>query len=185
MRRGRWLRWLLPAGLVLGWAVVGAGPAGAAPCTVNCTRYTYQADITLAASGTPAPVVPGGLHYVTVQVTNTGWRTGGNTMPMPSVVGPDSGEVYVGVWPRSPDEVVVASYPGPGFSCASYVLNSMICNTMNLPTNTTGQFTLVYRAPPTPGTYTYYIWANTPYPFTEYDELNNNLVLTYRVGYPA
>src|SRR4051794_20336003 len=75
------LRTAVAACLVLIWAVVPAGPAAAAPCGTIC--YRYQADITVMGWVSPARVVPGGTHLVTVQVTNTGWRTGGNSAPTP------------------------------------------------------------------------------------------------------
>src|SRR5690242_7562108 len=114
MFRGRWLRGVLPAGLVMVWAVLAAGPAAAAPCT-GPTCYRYWADITITAwTDSPLPVFPGSTHSYTVRVTNTGWRTGGASAPTPVAVGPDSGTVYIGFQPSSPDEQPVGAHADSG-----------------------------------------------------------------------
>ena len=179
-----WFR-ALPAAvavcLVLTGAVGPGGPAAAAPCGTIC--YRYQADITATAFVSPALVTPGGTHLITVRVTNTGWRTGGNTVPTPWI-GPDSGEVAVSTHPSTTAGQPLADYYDGGVDftpCWSRVGDSLTCWTASMPSGSSGQFTLVYRAPPTPGTYTYLISINS-YKWTEYDETNNTIVLTLQVG---
>jgi len=59
-------------------------------------------------------------------------------------------------------------------ACSSHV--------SGMPTGATGQFSLVWRAPSMPGTYTYTVVVDS-YKWTEYDENNNSIVLTLEVGY--
>jgi hypothetical protein len=168
--------------LVLLWAVLPAGPAAAAPCGTNC--YQYQADITVTGWVSPMRVIPGGTHLVTVQVTNTGWRTGGNSAPRPWI-GPNSGEVYVTTHPSTTAGQPLADFYDGGVDftpCWNRSGDSLTCFNASMPTGATGQYTLVYRAPATPGTYTYLV-AIDSHRWTEYDENNNRVVLTYEVGY--
>ncbi|MET7419846.1 hypothetical protein [Dactylosporangium sp. NPDC005555] len=177
----RWLRLFAPAGLALTAAVLPAGPASAAPCGSNCVRY--QADITIAGWTAPITVIPGGTHTITLRVTNTGWRTGSPTTPPMPGIGPASGPVWVTVRPSSVDERPLADYHdgGPAFPCQAASGNGLYCGTDTIPSGETGQFTIVYRAPTVPGTYTFSIYADS-YRWTEYDENNNRLTLTYQVG---
>lgn len=164
-------------------ALLPAGPAVAAPCGTDC--YRYMADITATASVFPARVIPSGTSVVTVQVTNTGWRTGGNTTPPMPWIGPASGEVAVTTNPSTTAGQPLADFYDGGVDftpCWSLSGDSLTCWNASMPTGATGQFTLVFRAPPTPGTYTYRIVINS-YKWTEYNENNNVVVLTYDVGY--
>jgi hypothetical protein len=180
---GRWFRRVLPAGVVLTLTFLAAVPApaaAAAPCTgITCVR-TY-ADITLAATVDPAePVLGGVIHSYTVQVTNTGWRVGGTHAPMPWI-GPASGPVYVSLR-QAPYELPMffTNDSGETFDC--FLFNTgIVCHVESLPTNTTSQFTFYYQTPTTPGTYQFGIWANS-YKWTEYDETNNSVTLTYAIG---
>lgn len=176
------LKLLLTAGVALaGAALTPAGPAAAAPCGTGCTRY--QADITVSGWTAPTRVIPGGTHTVTIRVTNTGWRLGnGTTQPMPGL-GPDSGPVWVSVKPSSVDEHPLNDYNdgGPAFPCWNPSGNTLWCGEGRIPTATYGQFTIVWRAPQTPGTYSFRIFADS-YNWTEYDENNNTVILTYDVG---
>jgi len=176
------LRAVVATCLVLIAAVLPAGPAAAAPCGTNC--YRYQADITLTGWVSPMRVIPGGTHLVTVQVTNTGWRTGGNRPPTPWI-GPASGEVYVNTHPSTTDGQPLADYYDSGVDftpCWSRAGDSLTCFNASMPTGATGQFSLVWRAPSMPGTYTYTVVVDS-YKWTEYDENNNSIVLTLEVGY--
>jgi hypothetical protein len=179
-----WLRALptvVAVCLVPAWTVLPAGPAAAAPCGTNC--YRYEADITATGSVSPMRVIPGGTHLVTVRVTNTGWRTGGNSAPRPWI-GPDSGEVYVTTHPSTTAGQPLADFYDGGVNftpCWSRVGDDLTCFNASMPTGATGQYTLVYRAPSAPGTYTYLVVINS-YRWTEYDENNNSIVLTYEVG---
>jgi hypothetical protein len=180
MFRGRWLRYLLATALLLTSTVAAANPAAAAPCTgITCVHY--YADITISASVFPWwPVAPGTLHSYTVQITNTGWRTGGLFQPMPAP-GPDSGEVAV-VFHEAPWEIPIAdtSDYGVPFHCAR-PSTFLACVAESLPTNTTSQFTITWRTPTTPDTYTMLITVDS-YKWTEYDENNNSASLTYVVA---
>jgi hypothetical protein len=176
------LRTVVATVLVLIGAVVPAGAAAAAPCGTTC--YRYWADITVTGSVSPTRVVPGGTHLITVQVTNTGWRTGGNRAPTPWI-GPDSGEVYINTHPSTTAGQPLADYYDAGVDftpCWSRVGDSLTCFNASMPTGATGQFSLVWRAPATPGTYTYVVSIDS-YKWTEYDENNNSVVLTLEVGY--
>ena len=165
---------------------LAADPVAAAPCT-GPTCYRYYADITITAWTNPSslPVFPGSTHSYTVQVTNTGWRTGGGSAPTPGL-GPDSGQVYVVFQPSSVEEYPIAAYRDSGvqFSCYGYYGNGLACNAPTIPTGTTSQFTVVFQAPRTLGTYTCAVWADS-LGWTEYNENNNSLTLTYQVGYLA
>ncbi|MET7402008.1 hypothetical protein ABZS66_51855 [Dactylosporangium sp. NPDC005572] len=177
MSGGRWWRRLPVVAVVLIGAVLVVGRAEAAPCT-GVTCYRYWADITMtAALDPPTPILPGELHGYTVRVTNTGWRTGGLSAPVP-YPGPDSGLVVVGGF-GAPDEVPVAYTVNSGvpFNCR-YIGPS--CGVEVLPSGASGEFTFIWRAPRTPGTYTIRLWIDS-YQWTEYDETNNSLTLTYEV----
>jgi hypothetical protein len=180
--RWRALPAVVAVGLALPWAVLPAGPAAAAPCGTDC--YRYEADITAMGWVAPMRVIPGGTHLVTVQVTNTGWRTGGNSAPRPWI-GPDSGEVYVTTHPDTTAGQPLADFYDGGVDftpCWNRSGDSLTCFNASMPTGATGQFTLVWRAPATPGIYTYVVVVDS-YRWTEYDENNNRVVLTYEVGY--
>jgi hypothetical protein len=182
------MRRFLLAGLALVSAVVFAGPATAAPCTVNC--YRYWADFTVAAwtnPSLPIPVAPGATHTYTVRVTSTGWRTGGNTGPIQWPDGPAPREVFVVLLPASNEEFRVprtGSFDGGWFigHCQGYQWPGLACYGNNMPVGSYSQFTQVWQAPLTPGIYTFTIYVDTPN-FTEYDENNNSVTLTYAVGY--
>ncbi|MGI5184013.1 hypothetical protein ACQEVZ_47930 [Dactylosporangium sp. CA-152071] len=173
----------LPAGIVLLGTMLPAGPAAAAPCTgVTCVRY--YADITVAATVDPAtPVLAGVIHSYTVQVTNTGWRVGGNTAPRPGI-GPDSGPVYVHLR-RAPGEldILFTNDSGVPFDCFRWGSGAghVVCHAESLPTGTTSQFTYYFQTPAVPGTYQFGIDVDS-YQWTEYDETNNAVTLTYSVG---
>jgi hypothetical protein len=188
MSRDSWLRHLLTASLVLAGALVSAGPAQAAPCT-GPTCHRLWADFTVSASTTPSLpllVAPGATHSYTVRVTSTGWRTGGLTGPMQWPDGPAPREVFV-VWdPASDDEFIVpraGSFDGgwPIGSCGGYHWPGLACYGNNMPVGSFSQFTYVWQAPRTPGVHTFTIRIDTPN-FTEYDENNNSVTLTYAVG---
>jgi hypothetical protein len=190
MLRGRWLRRFLAAGLVLIAGITPAGPAAAAPnpCTGPlCVRY--WAEITISAwTDSVTPVLPRATHSYTVWVTNTGWRTGGASAPTPAP-GPASGVVYVGLAPSSPDEVLLGHTVNVGnfISCAYYP-SGLGCDIGSIPTNTTFQFTVSFRAPITLGTYTCRIFAvafQGGSPWTEYNPDNNSTTVSYWVGYWA
>ena len=182
------MRRFLLAGLALVSAVVFAGPAAAAPCTVNC--YRYWADFTVAAwtnPSLPIPVAPGATHTYTVRVTSTGWRTGGNTGPIQWPDGPAPREVFVVLLPASNEEFRVprtGSFDGGWFigHCQGYQWPGLACYGNNMPVGSYSQFTQVWQAPLTPGIYTFTISVDT-INFTEYDENNNSVTLTYAVGY--
>jgi hypothetical protein len=179
MSLGRWLRLCLTAGIVLFWTVLAAGPAAAAPCTgVTCVRY--YADITITVTLNPSTPIPAGnTHSYTVRVTNTGWRTGGNRAPTPAP-GPASGEVDV-VFQEAPNEIPISAYNDSGVPFHCFGHSSVVCGAFGLPTGTTSQFTVYWRTPYTPGTYTCGIFVDS-YQWTEYDESNNSLALTYEVN---
>jgi hypothetical protein len=188
MFRGRRLRRFLTAELVLAGTVVCAAPAAvAAPCG-GPTCYRSYADITITAwtdPSIPIPVLPGSTHSYTVRVTNTGWRAGGASGPIPGL-GPDSGTVYVAFVPSSPDEYPLGTHYDSGvrFSCQGYRANGLACETGSIPTGTTSQFTAVFQAPRTLGTYTCTVFAYA-LGWTEYDPNNNSVPLAYQVGYQA
>ncbi|MET7402009.1 hypothetical protein ABZS66_51860 [Dactylosporangium sp. NPDC005572] len=166
---------LLPAALVLLWPV----PAAAAPCT-SATCYRYWADLTVTAAVTPStPIAPGDTHSYTIRVTNTGWRTGGFFGPI-QWPGPDSGPVWVGFGRVLGQESALSIQNDSG---VPFSLNTLgpACGADLLPTGTTSQFTVSFRAPLTPGTYTIRITANS-FGWTEYDETNNSTTLTYVVS---
>ena len=173
----------MTVGLVLVSTILPAGPAAAAPCTgPTCVRYS--ADITVAATVDPTePVIGGFIHRYTVQVTNTGWRVGGTTAPQPGI-GPDSGPVYVHLR-RAPGEldVVFTNDSGVPFDCFHWGAGPghVVCHAESLPTGTTSQFTYYFQTPALPGTYQFGIDVDS-YKWTEYDETNNALTLTYGVG---
>src|SRR4051812_15081343 len=181
MLRGPWLKRALPVAVVVVWTVLAAAPsASAAPCT-DVTCFRSYADITVAATVDPAEPLQGGvIHAYTVRVTNTGWQVGGSSAPRPGP-GPNSGPVYV-VLEQAPYELpkFFTNDSGVPFSCNS--VNIFIaCYAASLPANTTSQFTFYYQTPSTPGTYRFVIYADS-YKWTEYDENNNGVTLTYAVG---
>jgi hypothetical protein len=189
MLRGRGFWHSLAAGLVLGCAVLFTAPAAAAaaPCG-GAFCYRYYADITITAwtnPSIPIPVFPGSTHTYTVRVTNTGWRTGGASAPVPGI-GPDSGPVYIGIEPSSPDEFPVGHTDDSGvpFRCQGYHANGLACDTSSIPSGSTAQFTVTFQAPRLTGTYTCAISAYA-LNWTEYNPNNNGLTVTYQVGYLA
>jgi hypothetical protein len=190
MAAGRWLGRLLAVGLLLVTAVFTAGPAAAAPCAL-VTCYQYVPDISVTGWTYPSalPVIPGSIHQYTGVVTNTGWRLGGRTGPIPWPQGPTSGVVYLGFIPGTADDVPQSCQVdiGPHLSCfAGYHGRSFDLGSM--PTNTTYQFTVSFQAPQTVGTYTFRIFAYDfpdPQPWTDYNQDNNSITLTYQVGYWA
>jgi hypothetical protein len=179
MFRGRWLRYLLPPVLVLASALGIAGPASAAQCGPLCTHY--YADITISASVYPWWPVPGGtLHDYTVRVTNTGWRVGGTSGPM-QWPGPDSGWTWV-VFHEAAWELPIAETNDSGVPFQLSGLNGEPAyGATGIPTMSTSQFTMTWRTPTAPGTYTMVLVADS-YQWTEYDETNNTLTLTYTVS---
>jgi hypothetical protein len=183
MIRGRSLQRLLAACLVLLVGVLSAAPAAAAPCTSNC--YRYRADLTVSAWTSPVyPVFPGSLHYYTVRVTNTGWRTGGLTGPV-QWPGPESGRFYTLLIPDSLEEFPVPRTGwhdfGPAVSCTGYHgPNDLACGEPQLQTGESLQFTRGFQAPMTSGFHTITIRVDS-YTFQEHDENNNTVVLTYYV----
>jgi hypothetical protein len=190
MIRGRWPRHLLAAGLLLIGAVFSAGPAAAAPCT-GPTCYRYWADISIMAWTTPSaiPVFPGSTHSYTARVTNTGWRTGGSRAPTPWP-GPASGTVYVSFEPGTPaDERLGCRVDsGPQLGCFGSYNDGLAFDCGSIPTDTTYQLTVLFRAPRVPGTYTLRVLAHAfqgANPWTEYNPDNNSVTLTYQVGYLA
>jgi hypothetical protein len=190
MDRGRWLRRLLAAGLVLTGAIVVGAPAAAAPCTgPRC--YRYWADITITAwtDWWGLPVFPGSTHTYTARVTNTGWRTGGLSGPIPWSPGPASGTVYVAFEPSTPADVRLGCRVdiGPPAGCSAGYNNGLVLDVGSIPTDTTYQVATMFRAPMTPGTYSVTIYAHAfqGIPWTEYDPNNNSVTLTYQVGYLA
>jgi hypothetical protein len=178
MSGGRWVRYILPAILVLGSIGVVAGPAAAAPCVgFTCVR-TY-ADITVTVTASPwFPIAAGGRHSYTVRVTNTGWRVGGLNAPAPTA-GPDSGIVYV-VLNTAAGEVPVGLSNDSGEPFVCYNRTPMACEVDSIPTNTTSQFTFTWQAPTAAGTYTCGIHADS-YLWNEYDENNNDASVTFIV----
>jgi hypothetical protein len=118
-------------------------------------------------------------------VTNTGWRTGGLGGPTPAP-GPDSGPVYVAFQPSSPDEFPVGHTDDSGvpFRCQGYYSNGLACDTSTIATGSTAQFSVIFQAPRTPGTYAVTI-SVTAVNWTEYNPNNNTATLTYTVGYPV
>jgi hypothetical protein len=184
MSAGRWLRGLPAVGLVLIWAVLSAGPAAAAPCTgPNC--YQYRTDLTVRALSSPIPVPPGGLLRITAWLTNDGWRigAGGSRVPWP---GPATGEVHMVALPESGHEVPVG-VDAPGFTCGLWGgLGGAAheCVIPSVPAGATLPLTFDFRAPHAHGTYVVRVWA-VPYGWTDYDDHNHHLTLTYRVGYLA
>ncbi|MEV0564864.1 hypothetical protein [Dactylosporangium sp. NPDC050588] len=187
MSRGRWLLHLLAAGLVLIGATVSAGPAAAATCTgVNCYRYWVDMSFTgLWMTPSAGPVAPGSTYSFTALVTNTGWRTGGNTAPRPWE-GPTSGVVYVDFQPGTTAGAPVGCFTeAPATACYACYNGGLVIDCQNIPTNTTYQLTTSFRAPQTPGTYTALIYIHdfqSPRPWSEYDPNNNRVTLTYQVG---
>jgi hypothetical protein len=182
---GGWLRGILAVAFLLAGTVFTAGPATAAIPCANCVQF--YADITIAATASPAtPVSPGTTHSYIVRVTNTGWRTGGYLAPSPWPIGPASGQVYVVMLPTSPDEYPLSVHndSGVSFHCAGYGGHGLACNTASIPSGSTSQFTAVFQVPNVQGTYTCAIWADS-YGWTEFNENNNNVTVTYQVGYPA
>jgi hypothetical protein len=159
----------------------GAAPAAAAPCTgIRC--YKVWADITIDAWTDPGPLTPGSVHSYTVLVTSTGWRTGGLTAPM-QWPGPTIQEVYVVLQPSTPEEFPVRGGSGSGvvgFSCGGY-RGGLACLANNVQTFTSGEFTRSFQVPVKPGTYTTTIYADSVN-FTEYNENNNSVTLTYTVS---
>jgi hypothetical protein len=189
MVRGPWSRRVLATGLVLIGAIFAAGPAAAAPCT-GPYCYRYWADISITGawmSPSLNPIPPGTMHSYTALVTNTGWRTGGLSGPVPWP-GPASGTVYVAFEPSTPLDQRIGCHidVGPPSGCFGGYNNGLAFDVGSMPTNTTYQLTTYFRAPPTPGTYTLRIWIYAfqgGNPWTEYNPNNNELTLTYQVGY--
>jgi hypothetical protein len=183
------VRRLLAVALALVGAVVAAGPAQAAPCAVNC--YKYWADVSITQAWTTPylwPVYPGTMHSYTARVTNTGWRTGGNTAPTPWPGGPASGKVFVGFnngipGSETPIRGQTDSGPPPGGGWqGGTVAGSLAWECRSIPADTTYQLTAFFYAPMAPGTYTERIWLYTPN-WTDYDPANNEVIVTYQVGY--
>jgi hypothetical protein len=185
IHRRRLARLLAAAGMLAGMSSF-AGAAGAASCTTfSC--YRYWADVTVTAS-TPSswpPVLPGSLHTYTVRVTNTGWRTGGLSGPIPWP-GPASGTVYVILKPILGVEVPMGHTGPPGvqFGCFAGYPTEYVCDIGSVPSNTTEEFTFTFRAPLVPGTYTVTVSVYA-FNWTEYNPNNNSATLTYQVGYLA
>ncbi|GAA3204652.1 hypothetical protein ACFO1B_42210 [Dactylosporangium siamense] len=191
MSPGRWVRLLLTAGITLAGSALAAAPAAAAPappCPGGlCVRY--WADLTITAWASPStPVQPGTIHYYTVAVTNTGWRTSPTTVPNPAP-GPAADSVYVAFLPTSPVERPPLRGeggvgPGPPWKCVGYLSNGIVCDTNGIPTNSTRLVSFPFLAPFEPGTYTtnFSVYA---FNFTEYNVNNNTYSLTYQVGPPA
>jgi subtilase family serine protease len=69
---------------------------------------------------------------------------------------------------------------GVPFDCFLFH-DDIACHAASLPTNTTSQFTFYYQTPTMPGTYQMFISVDS-YKWTEFDETNNSLTLTYTVG---
>ena len=181
-------RRFLVAALVLLSSVLFIAPAAAAPCgSPNC--YQYWADVSISAAWTTPslwPVYPGTMHSYTARVTNTSWRTGGNTAPRPWPGGPASGKVFVGFDPGIPaSETAVRGQTdtGPGYGWqGGDTEGGLAWECSSIPTDTTYQLTAFFYAPTAPGTYTERIWLYTPN-WTDYSPANNEVILTYQVGY--
>jgi hypothetical protein len=185
-------RRFLAAAVVLLPTVALATPASAARCASNCPQIRADVSIT-AAWTTPAglPLFPGSLHSYTARVTNTPWRTGGSSASTPWPTGPASGIVFVKFEPGTPNSETL-TYIGvdigtiTNFGLAAN--GGAYCDTGNIPANTTDQITAFFYAPHTPGTYTFRIWLD-PYqgiqPWTDYDPNNNEVNLSFQVGYLA
>lgn len=178
MSRRRWLRFVLPVVLVLASALGVAAPAGAQACLpVTCVHY--YADMTISASVYPWWPVPGGtLHSYTVQVTNTGWRVGGFSPPM-QWPGPDSGWTWV-VFNEAPWELPISETNDYGVPFQLGGTTKIAYGATGIPTMSTSQFTMTWRTPTAPGTYTMVLYADS-YKWTEYDETNNTASVTYTV----
>ncbi|GGM29855.1 hypothetical protein ACFFX1_48175 [Dactylosporangium sucinum] len=175
---------LLLAAVLITVAAVPATPAAAAPCTgVRC--YHVYADISVVAWTAPV-VSPGAMHTYTAQVTNTGWRTGGLSAPVPWP-GPASGVVYVGFEPGTPADERVGCHVdvGPQYGCFGGYNNGLAFDVGSIPSGATYQLSVFFRAPQAPGTYTFLVWIypfQSPAPWTEYDPSNNSVTLTYQVA---
>jgi hypothetical protein len=185
-------RRFLAAAVVLLSAVALATPASAASCTLNC--YKYRADVSISAAWTTPsglPIFPGSVHSYTARVTNTPWRVGGSSGPVPWPTGPASGTTFVKFEPGTPNSETW-TYIGVDFgTIVNFGLaanGGAYCDAGNIPANTTDQITAFFLAPHTPGTYTFRIWLD-PYqgiqPWTDYNPNNNEVVLTFQVGYLA
>jgi hypothetical protein len=199
MFRSRWLHRLLAAGLLLVGAIVPVRPAMAAGCGANC--YTYVDDISVMAWTDlpwPVPVLPGSIQSFTARVTNQGWRIGGTSVvPSP---GPASRKLSTNYERSTPQDFLGCQVDvGPSSICTTYdhqgaVSNeqrTVSCDFGSMPTNTTYQVTLFFRAPYAFGTYTMRIWVyewsrpEEPYSATHYNPGNNSVTLTFQVGYWA
>jgi hypothetical protein len=187
---------LLAAGLMLVGAALSASPAAAAPspgpCQVNC--YSYVADISVEAwtsSSSLSPVSPGSRTSFTARVTNTGWRIGGYSVPVPWQPGPTSGTVIPGFLPAPPGyETGVGCQvdSGPSCHCTGGFNHSLWVDLGSIPTGTTYQWTAFFLAPSFPGTFTITIQVlayQGPHPWTEYNPDNDSVTLTYDVAYQA
>jgi hypothetical protein len=185
---------LLVTGLVL--AAATASPAAAAPppgpCQVNC--YSYVADISVEAwtsSSSLSPVSPGSLHSFTARVTNTGWRVGGYSVPVPWQPGPTSGTVILGFSPAPPGyETPVGCQvdSGPNSWCMGGYNHGLSVDLGNIPTGATYQWTALFLAPSFPGAFTITIQVvafQGAHPWTEYNPNNDSVTLTYDVAYQA
>ncbi len=122
----------------------------------------------------------GVIHAYTVRVTNTGWRVGGVYAPSPGI-GLTSGPVYVALH-QAPYELPMFFTNDSGIAFDCFLFHSdIVCHADSLPTNSTSQFTFYHQTPTTPGTYQFLITVDS-YKWTEYDETNNSVSLTYAVG---
>jgi hypothetical protein len=187
------MRRFLAVALVLVGAVLFAVPANAARCTgPGC--YRYWADVSISAAWTTPsaiPVLPGSPHSYTARVTNTPWRTGGSSGPVSWPTGPASGSVFVTFEPGIPYSedlysIRVDSGPWAGGGLANN--GGVYWDPGSIPPNTTFQVTASFFAPPAPGTYTLRIWLNAYQggdPWTDYNPNNNEVFLTFQVGYLA
>jgi hypothetical protein len=186
IRRRRLVRLLAAVGMLVGIISFGNTAGAAAPCT-TFTCYRYWADMTVTASTTSSwlPIFPGSLHTYTVRVTNTGWRTGGLSAPVPSP-GPTSGTVYVILKPILGVEVPMGRTGplGVPFGCFGGYPTEYVCDISSVPSNTTEEFTFTFQAPRVLGTYTVTVSVYA-FNWTEYNPNNNSATLTYQVGYLA
>lgn len=181
MSFGRWLRGLPAVGLVLIWAVLAAAPASAAPCSGSAC-YHVRTDLTVRAWAPPIPVAPGGVLTVNALLTNDGWRIGGGRPPVPWP-GPATGEVHMVAFPQSGQEVPIGAN-APGFACGSQGA-AQVCVIPSVPAGATLGLTFDFRVPQSAyGTYVMHVWA-VPYGWTDYDDYNHFVTVTYQVGYLA
>jgi len=184
----RWLGRTVAVAAVLVAPAIPATPAAAAPCTSNCTTYTYLADISVTAPAFPPGyvVAPGSQHTFTATVTNSGVRLSAISAPQPTLNGPVSGVVYVGFEPTGAVyETSIGCWVAVGnpTQCQGSGHHGLLLDLGSMPPNASWQLDATFQAPMLVGQYSMKIVAVPFAGWTEFNADNDSVTLTYQVAY--